>query len=297
MKIVIGSRGSKLALAQSELVKNKLEAYNENFDVEIKVIDTKGDQILDKPLHQIGDKGLFTKELEEQLLDGRVDLAVHSMKDMPSELGEGLCFLGTIEPSDPRDCLVFNGNYKSIDDLPIGAKIGTGSPRRKSQLLAYRNDFNIVGIRGNVQTRLKKMKEEKMDAIVLACAGLKRIGLENCIGQALDFDIMVPACAQGVLAIEAKEGSWLKEVVDNISDSTGCERMKYERLYLDTIGGGCHEPIGAFVRHLDEGLEFFSVYGNEEGVVFKHHEIIKSNYEERIQEIALMLKEKVERHG
>ena len=141
MKIVIASRGSKLAVTQSEEVKARLEEYDSSLEVEIKIINTKGDMILDKPLNKIGEKGLFTKELEEQLLDGRVDLAVHSMKDMPSVLPEGLMFAGTLTPSDPHDCLVFNGDYKNTDELPLGATIGTGSPRRKYQLLKYRPDL------------------------------------------------------------------------------------------------------------------------------------------------------------
>ena len=298
MKIIIGSRGSQLALAQSELVKEKLEKYDSSFEVEIKVIHTKGDKILDKPFNQIGDKGLFTKEIEEQLLNDEIDIAVHSMKDMPSSLPEGLVFTSTIEPDDARDCLVFNGDYQSIDDLPFNAVIGTGSPRRKYQLLAYRNDFNIVGIRGNVQTRLRKMKEEKMDAIVLACAGLKRLNNDNLIGQALSYDIMTPACAQGVLALEVKEGSKLIDIINRINDEEGNMRMKYERLFLETIGGSCHVPIGAHVDLVDEGIEFYGVYGDENGkCLYKHYEIIKDNIEERIKEIALMLKEKVENHG
>lgn len=298
MKIVIGSRGSALALAQSELVKEKLMQYDSSFEVEIKVISTKGDRILDKPLNQIGDKGLFTKEIEEQLMSGEIDLAVHSMKDMPSVLPAGLTFTKTIEASEPRDVLVFNGDYKSIDDLPVNAVIGTGSPRRKAQLLKYRSDLKVVGIRGNVQTRLRKMKEENMDAIVLAGAGLKRLGDENLIGQYLDYDIMIPASAQGILAIEVKEGSALIDVFDKIGCEESCLRMKYERLYLETIGGSCHVPMGSHVNILDDGIEIFAMYGDEEGVnIYRHHEYIKEDIENRIIAIANELKEKVENNG
>ncbi len=298
MKIVIASRGSKLAVTQSEEVKAKLEAFDPTFEVEIKIINTKGDMILDKPLNQIGEKGLFTKELEEQLLDGRVDLAVHSMKDMPSVLPQGLMFAGTLTPSDPHDCLVFNGDYKSIDDLPLNATIGTGSPRRKYQLLKYRPDLNIVGIRGNVQTRLRKMQEEGMHATVLACAGLKRMHMDSYIGQILPFDIMTPACAQGILALEVKEDSWLLPILDQITDKQATRRMELERLYLETIGGSCHVPIGAHVEFIDEGIDFYCLYGDEQGEwIEKYHEVISDHFEERIKTIALKMKDKVLNHG
>lgn len=298
MKLIIASRGSKLAVTQSEEVKARLEEADPTLEVEIKIINTKGDMILDKPLNQIGDKGLFTKELEEQLLDGRVDLAVHSMKDMPSVLVDGLMFAGTLTPSDPHDCLVFNGDYKSIDDLPPHATIGTGSPRRKYQLLKYRPDLNIVGIRGNVQTRLRKMKEEGMHATVLACAGLKRLGMEELIGQSLSYDIMTPACAQGILALEVKEGSWVLPIIEKITDKKATERMELERLYLETIGGSCHVPIGAHVDFIEGGIDFHCIYGDEEGnIIERYHEIIACDYENRIKEIALMMKEKVLNHG
>ncbi len=298
MKIVIGSRGSALALAQSELVKEKLMQYDSSFEIEIKVISTKGDRILDKPLNQIGDKGLFTKEIEEQLMSGEIDLAVHSMKDMPSVLPAGLTFTKTIEASEPRDVLVFNGDYKSIDDLPVHAVIGTGSPRRKAQLLKYRSDLHVVGIRGNVQTRLRKMEEENRDAIVLAGAGLKRLGYDHLIGQYLDYDVMIPASAQGILAIEVKCGSYLLDVFDKIGCKESCLRMKYERLYLETIGGSCHVPMGSHVNVLEDGIEIFAMYGDEEGKnIYRHHEYIEEDIENRIVAIANELKEKVENNG
>lgn len=294
MDIIIGSRGSKLALAQSEEVKRHIEALNSDYHVSIKVISTKGDQILDKPLNQIGDKGLFTKEIEEQLLDGRIDLAVHSMKDMPSSLKEGLVFAGTLTPSDPRDCLVFNKGYQHIDDLPLGATIGTGSPRRKSQLLKLRPDLNVVGIRGNVQTRLSKMESENMDGIVLACAGLKRLGLDHLIGYAFDFDQMVPACCQGVLALEVKEGSSMLDIISKIENKEANERLRLERLYLQTIGGTCHEPIGCHI----ENNKMYAVFGNEDGsYIVTSKNDLEGDIEAQIKEIALSLKAEVEMHG
>lgn len=298
MKIVIGSRGSKLALRQSEEVKEALEKLDSTLEIEIKVIHTKGDRILDKPLNQIGDKGLFIHEIEEQLLAGDIDLAVHSMKDMPSVLPKGLIFAGTLPSADPRDCLVFNGDYHSLEDLPPFSVVATGSPRRKYQLLKYRPDLKVVGIRGNVETRLRKMKEEKIDALVLASAGLKRLGLENLIGQYLEDDIMVPACSQGILALEVKENSKLLPFLKQIEDYQSTKRMQLERLYLETIGGSCHLPIGVHVTFVEQGIQCSFIYGDEEGKnLCIHHELIEKDFELRIQSIALQMKEQVENHG
>ncbi len=298
MKIIIGSRGSKLALLQSEEVKKAIEDHDSSIEVEVKVIHTKGDKILDKPLNQIGDKGLFTKEIETQLLNGEIDLAVHSMKDMPSVLPVGLMFAGTLKPASPYDCLIFNGNYHSIDDLPKGAIVGTGSIRRKYQLLKYRPDLKIINIRGNVLTRLKKMEEENMDAIVLAVAGLQRLGLKEKIGQYLDDSIMIPACAQGILAIELKKDSPLFPLINQIKDDDGTRRMELERRFLQTINGSCHVPIGAHVIMRKDEIELYAIFGDEEAKnVVTHHEIITKDYENRIHQIALMMKEKVEENG
>lgn len=294
MNIIIGSRGSKLALIQSEEVKQALENIDPSLHITIKVIHTKGDQILNKPLQQIGDKGLFTQEIEKQLLNGDIDIAVHSLKDMPSLLPQGLILAGTLTPSDHRDCLIFQNHIHCIDDLPFGSIIGTGSPRRKYQLLQYRPDLKIVNIRGNVETRLQKMKEEKMDAIVLAAAGLKRLGLESSIGQYLEDDIMIPACGQGILAIEVKDNSPLLPLFNQISDPKANERLRLERLYLETIGGSCHLPIGAHVIFTDQGIDFACIYGNQKGQIERHYEHIEKDYEIRIIEIAKFMKKKVD---
>lgn len=298
MKIIIGSRGSVLAIKQSEEVKKAIEKFDPSFEVEIKVIKTKGDQILDKPLQQIGDKGLFTREIEKQLLEGSIDLAVHSSKDMPSSLPEGLILASTITPNDYRDCVVFNHHYHSLDELPQGSIIGTGSPRRKYQILKYRPDLKVINVRGNVITRLKKMVDEDIDALILASAGLKRLGLEEKIGQYLDTSIMIPACNQGILAIEMKEDSPLFPMIEKISDQQATRRMRLERLFLETIGGSCHVPIGVHVEILDNGIQFDAIYGDEIGKqVIKHSELIEEHYEDRIKEIAFDLKERIESNG
>lgn len=298
MKIVIGSRGSQLALAQSEQVKACFKKHFPQLEVEIKVIQTKGDRILDKPLHQIGDKGLFTQEIEEQLLDGRIDLAVHSMKDMPGNLPKGLMFAGTLPPADARDCLIFNHGYQSLEDLPFGAVVGTGSPRRKAQLLRLRPDLKVVGIRGNVQTRLAKMQAEQMDATILACAGLERLKIQGLALQPLSYQEMVPACAQGILALEVKEDSWILPLIAQFEDAQGNQRMKYERLFLMSLGGSCHLPIGAHVTLLDQGIRLDAVYGTEDGrFVVTRHEQINADIEANIQRIALEMKAEVENYG
>lgn len=294
MKIIIGSRGSKLAIAQSEEVKAALLKIDPALQIEIKVISTKGDQILDKPLAAIGDKGLFTKEIETGLIDETIDLAVHSMKDMPTSIPDELMFCGTIQANDERDCLVFNHGYQSLDDLPLGAKVATGSLRRKYQLLKLRPDLKIYDIRGNVLTRLEKLEKENFDALVLASAGLKRIGLENRIGYYFDISEMIPACTQGILALEVKKGSKLLPLIERIVDDKTTKRMKLERLFIETIECGCHSPIGAHVEFVENGILFDAVFGNEEGTRLEtYHGVIENDYEQKIIDIALMMKEKV----
>ena len=298
MKVVIGSRGSKLALVQSEEVKKALEAYDPTMKVEIKVITTKGDRILDQPLNKIGDKGLFTKEIEEELLFGKIDLAVHSMKDMPSLLPEGLKFTGSLKPADPRDCMIFNHGYKSLNELPEGAIVGTGSPRRRYQLSLLRPDLKLVDIRGNVLTRLKKMQDENMDAIVLACAGMKRLGLEDRIGQYFESNEMIPACAQGILAIEVKAGSPMEEIMNQLADQEGTARLKLERLFLETIGGSCNAPIACHIKLQQTGIHLDAMYGTiNSSYVIKVAKDLDQDIEENIVRIAKEMKEQVLQHG
>lgn len=294
MKITIGSRGSKLAIAQSEEVKNALLKVDPELHIDIQVISTKGDQILDKPLAAIGDKGLFTKEIEAGLIDGTIDLAVHSMKDMPTSLPDELMFCGTIKANDERDCLVFNHGYQSLADLPLGAKVATGSLRRKYQLLKLRPDLKIYDIRGNVLTRLEKLEKENFDALVLASAGLKRIGLEEKIGYYFHIDEMIPACAQGILALEVKKDSKLLPLIQRIVDEKTTKRMKLERLFIETIECGCHSPIGCHVELKDDGIKFDAVFGNEEGTHLEtYHGMIDKDYEKAIRDIACDMKNKV----
>lgn len=266
MNYKIGTRGSKLALAQAEMVRKCLqEAYPED-TFELCVIKTKGDQLKDVPLGKIGDKGIFVTEIEQQILKDQVQLGVHSMKDMPSRPAEGLIFARAWKREDARDVLILR-TAQSLDALPEGAVIGTGSKRRAFQLLAMRKDLQIVDIRGNVDTRLKKMQEQKLDGIVLAAAGLKRLGMERMITQYLEPDEMIPAPAQGILALELKSSNEkLLAMLNGLADEETEKEAIAERGFLREMGGGCHVPIGAYCERDREGnLNLHGIYGDASG--------------------------------
>lgn len=266
MKIVVGTRGSKLALVQTNWVVDALKKVNPGIEFEVKVIKTKGDLVTHLPLHKIGDKGLFTKEIEQQLLNKEIDLAVHSMKDMPSTLPDGLKFAGVPRREDPRDILVLKEGYKTIEDLPMGSKIGTGSKRRTYQLLKYRPDLDIVPIRGNIETRIRKIEDENLDGVVLAAAGLLRAGLENRISYYLPTNIMIPAPAQGALALEIREDdSYMEEIISHIKDEATEIQVVAERGFLTGVNGSCHVPMGAYCEIHNEKLILTGLYGNEDG--------------------------------
>lgn len=266
MEYIIGTRGSRLALAQADYVKCRLqEAYPEHV-FEIRVIRTKGDVILDKPLYELGDKGVFVREIEEALLGGKVDIGVHSMKDMPSYPAEGLMFTKAWEREDPRDVLILR-EKKSLAELGQGAVIGTGSRRREFQLKRQRPDLMVVNIRGNVDTRLKKMEEEKLDGIVLAAAGLKRLGMTDRVTEYLDEEQFLPAPAQGILALEIrKRDETLLEMLDALCDTDAVCAVLMERGFLQEIGGDCHVPVGAFGKKGADGkFSLSAMFGNHSG--------------------------------
>ena len=266
MKIVVGTRGSKLALVQTNWVVDELKKANPGIEFEVKIIKTKGDLVTHLPLHKIGDKGLFTKEIEQQLLDKEIDLAIHSMKDMPSVLPEGLKFASIPKREDPRDVLVLREGYKNIDDLPKKARIGTGSKRRTYQLLKYRPDLEIVPIRGNIDTRIRKIEDENLDGVVLAAAGLNRAGLHNHISYYLPTDVMIPAPAQGALALEVRENdSNIEEIISHIKDETTEIQVAAERSFLTGVNGSCHVPMGAYCEIKEDKLHLSGLYGDEEG--------------------------------
>ena len=266
MKLVVGTRGSNLALVQTNWVVEQLKKNNPDIEFEIKIIKTKGDLIKDLPLDKIGDKGLFVKEIEKSLLDKEIDIAVHSMKDMPSYLPEGLKFAHSPRREDPRDALIFREGYKTLEDLPQGAKIGTGSKRRKYQLLKHRPDLEIVPIRGNIETRIKKIETENLDGVVLAASGLRRAGLEEKIDYYIPTDIMLPAPAQGILALEIREDDKETEkIIDSIKDNITKVQIAAERGFLIGVNGSCHIPMGAYCEVDGEKITLTGLYGDGDG--------------------------------
>ena len=237
----LGTRGSRLAMAQSNWVKERIEA--KGLKVEIVPIKTLGDKILDVPLSRVGGKGLFVKEIEEALLRGDIDLAVHSMKDVPAELPEGLGLVVFPKREDPRDALISRGDL-NIGDLPKGARVGTSSLRRSAQLLNLRNDLSIVSLRGNVDTRLRRLRDGGLDAIVLACAGLRRLGYADIISYGLEWEYFLPAAGQGALGLEAREDDGPTiEAIAFLNDSTTELVVRAERAFLKELEGGCQVPI------------------------------------------------------
>ena len=242
-ELVIATRGSKLALAQAGWTARRLEQVDPGLSVRLQVIKTRGDKILDVPLAQVGGKGLFVKEIEDALLQGRADLAVHSMKDMPAELPPGLVLAGVSPREDPRDVLV-SRQGRSLDRLPPGARLGTSSLRRRAQLLARRPDLEITSIRGNVQTRLAKLESEGLQGVILAAAGLKRLGLEPAGARPLELDTLLPAVGQGILGFETREDDRrCRRLVEAISDPQAAVAARAERAFLARLEGGCQVPI------------------------------------------------------
>ena len=242
--IVIGTRGSKLALWQAEHIASLIRERFPAIEVNLKKIVTTGDKILDVPLAKIGGKGLFTKELENAMLSGEIDLAVHSLKDMPTELPEGLMLAAITIRADASDAFV-SLRYNSLDELPQGAKVGTSSLRRRAQILKYRPDLQTVDLRGNLDTRIKKLENKEMDAIILATAGLKRLGLEQYITQILPAAICLPAVGQGALAIETRQNdAEVLSVLEFLNDNDTIAAVTAERAYLREVQGGCQVPVG-----------------------------------------------------
>lgn len=247
-KIVIGTRGSQLALWQANWVKSELERLHTGVTCELLVIKTKGDKILDVPLAKVGGKGLFVKEIEEALLDGRIDMAVHSMKDMPADLPEGLKIGAIPEREDPRDALI-SKNGLTFENLPQGARVGTSSLRRSAQLLAKRPDLQIETLRGNIDTRLRKVTEGDLDAIILAAAGLKRLGLGEHITECLAPELMLPAVGQGALCIESREkDDRIDAALAPLNHMPTRVTVLAERAFLNTLEGSCQIPVGAFAE-------------------------------------------------
>ena len=247
-RVIVGSRGSKLALIQANWVISELKRLNPGLEFQIEKISTKGDKITNAPLSRLGGVGLFTKELEVALIKEKIDIAVHSAKDVPTEIHEGLTIGATPKREDPHDVLI-SCNNASLEKLPDNARIGTSSLRRKAQLLAFREDFKILDLRGNLDTRLKKLEEEDLDAIVVARAGLLRMNYTGQISQIIPFDIMLPAVGQGSLCIEIrKDDTRIQKIVSDIDDEQTRIAVKTERSLLAKLQGGCQVPIGAYAE-------------------------------------------------
>jgi len=248
----IATRSSALALWQAEFIKSELERLHSHITVELIKIKTQGDIILDVPLAKVGGKGLFVKELEEAMLDGRADLAVHSMKDVPMEFPEGLGLVAICEREDPTDAFISN-RYANIDELPAGAVVGTSSLRREAQIRANRPDLEIKMLRGNVNTRLAKLDAGDYDAIILASSGLKRLGFSDRIRYCLPDTFCLPAVGQGALGIECRlSDNELRELLEPLNHADSADRVKAERAMNRRLEGGCQVPIAAYALLEDD---------------------------------------------
>lgn len=273
--LVIASRGSQLALWQARWVEAQLTAAGHPCRIEI--IKTTGDKITDVPLAKVGTKGLFTKEIEEALLDGRADLAVHSLKDLPTEIPEGLVLAAVPQREDPRDAVV----GKRLDELPHGARVGTSSLRRAAQLRQLRPDLNIESVRGNLDTRLRKLDEGRYDAILLAAAGLKRLGWSDRIAEILPPEIMCSAVGQGALAIETRPEGPGFDAVSSLDHPETHAAVMAERGLLGALGGGCQVPIGAWATVQDGRVRLLGVVASPDG-----SELVKSVTEGPVEDAA-----------
>ena len=263
--IIIGTRSSKLALWQANHIRERLQEQYPGLKVEEKLMTTKGDKILDAPLAKIGGKGLFTKELEQAMLSGEIDIAVHSLKDMPTEVPEGLKLAAVTKRADPGDAVV-SPKYGRFEDLPKGAKVGTSSLRRKAQLLHARPDLNICDLRGNVNTRLRKLEEENFDAAILAVAGLTRLGLAERITEVLPKSLVLPAVGQGALAIEARaDDEATLDLLAFLNDAGTAACAKAERAFLARVEGGCQVPVGVYAVPEGDNLQIEAVIVSLDG--------------------------------
>ncbi|MEC8528111.1 MAG: hydroxymethylbilane synthase [Pseudomonadota bacterium] len=261
--ITIATRESPLALWQAHFVEAELKRHHPGIEVKLLGMTSRGDQLLDKPLYKVGGKGLFVKELETALLDERADIAVHSMKDVPMELPPGLTLGVICEREDPRDALV---GVTSFDDLPEGARLGTSSLRRSCQVMQRRPDLQIGFLRGNVNTRLAKLDAGEFDAIILACAGLKRLGFDDRIGAAIDEDFLLPAGGQGAVGIEYREtDSRVAELLAPLAHEETSRRVIAERTVVRRLDGGCDVPIASFAVAVGDSLWLRARVGSPDG--------------------------------
>jgi hydroxymethylbilane synthase len=275
-RLVVGSRRSQLALWQTGLITSQLERIAPELAIEIRTITTTGDKILDSPLSKIGDKGLFTKEIEQQMLEGTIDLAVHSLKDMPTQIPAGLTIGAITEREDVRDVFISHPKkpYTALRELPVGARIATGSLRRKCQLRSFRPDLTIIDIRGNLKTRFEKLDNSDWDGMILANAGVKRLGWEARITEILPLEIMLPAVGQGALAVEIREGDTrVAELIRSLHHEATAIATRAERALLRHLEGGCQVPIGTYGRIEHGKLRLDALIGSVDGTRIVRGEI------------------------
>jgi hydroxymethylbilane synthase len=278
-KVIIGTRGSKLALWQAEWVKSELERIKPGIEVVLKKIKTSGDNILDVPLAKVGGKGLFVKEIEEALMRGEVDLAVHSMKDVPTELPNSLHITAICKREDPLDAIIISQKSKiknqKFKDLSKGAHIGTSSLRRSCQLLNIRPDLNITQLRGNLDTRVRKLDEGQFNAIILAVAGVKRLGLQSRITEILSPEISLPAIGQGAIGIECRiNDEFINTIVSPLDHKETSVCVRTERAFLKKLGGGCQVPIAAYARIEHRAKSTEQRARSKDSLLITHHSLL-----------------------
>ncbi|MFT5425155.1 MAG: hydroxymethylbilane synthase [Gammaproteobacteria bacterium] len=294
-KIRIATRKSPLALWQAEHVQAELIKYHPELEIELVRLQTQGDLILDRPLSMVGGKGLFIKELEQALYDNNADIAVHSMKDVTVDMPEGLVLPVMLKRENPHDVFI-STKYKSIDELPQGALVGTSSLRRKCQLKAWRKDLNIKDLRGNVGTRLQKLNDGEYDAIILAAAGVIRLGLKDRISEFISTDIILPAIGQGAIGIQMRSGDdAVMEKISSLNDDNTNKQVETERIVSRRLFGGCQLPIAAYAEIDQKNIKVRGMVGREDG-----SEIIResvSGFLEEREALGLQLAESLLKKG
>jgi hydroxymethylbilane synthase len=279
--LTIGTRASKLALVQAEIVRSSLLALRPDLEIQLEHITTKGDVVQDRPLSEIGGNGLFVAQIEEALRLGTVDMAVHSAKDLSSAIPGELSLAAFLPRADPRDVLISSDGSR-LAELPQGARIGTSSPRRACQLCALRPDLAVLDIRGNVDTRLRKLIEGQYDAIILAAAGLERLGLLDLVAEWFPTDVMIPAVAQGTLAVEVRANDdFTHALVSRINDPCSAAATRAERAFLARIGGGCALPVGAYATVDGDTIRVIGMVGSVEGYVLRGEHAAAADEPER----------------
>jgi len=287
---IVGTRGSALALQQTRIAIDTLQKHYPDSAFILKIIKTKGDTVWDMPLGQVGGKGLFVTEIEEELLERKIDFAIHSMKDLPSDLKAGLVIGAILSREDPRDVFISH-TVTSIADVKKNGVIGTSSMRRKVQILDINSHITVVPLRGNVDTRIKKIERESLDGIVLAYAGVKRMGFENAIKEILPLHVMTPPAGQGAIGIEVRNENAVIEFLKPLNDTTTFEEVMIERKLQTIIGGGCNVPLGIHAHIHGSAVDLYVCYASEDGKPLLR--IQETLPVERIDEVCLQITRRI----